>query len=135
LVTEDEATGQLSAFFGGLGLRASFSLPVTASVNEALLEFEYVDADQALSVLALIYRFRAEPRRGVIQAALAAASEANSGGGRLVLEQGRVLLLRRDFTDTIPDRRFADDVDTLAHASLLWAHEIFARAVEQAHRS
>lgn len=134
-MTEDEATCHVSAYFGGLDLHTAPSLPVTASVGEAVLEFEYVDADQALSVLALIYRFRAEPRPGVIQAALAAATEANTGGGRLVLEQDRVLLLRRDFTDAIPDRRFADDVDTLAHASLLWLDDIFSRAVEQANRS
>jgi hypothetical protein len=135
VVSEDEATGQVSAFFRGLALRASPSLPVTALVGEATLEFEYVDADQALSVLALIYRFRTEPRPGVIKAALAAAGEANTGGGRLALIEGRTLVLRRDFTDTIPDRRFADEVSALARASLLWVHDLFARAAEQANRS
>jgi len=134
-VTEDEATSQVSAFFRGLGLETTLSLPVAASIGEAFLEFGYVDAEQALSVSALIYRFQAEPRPGVVEAALAAASKANTGGGRLVLEQGRVLLLRRDFTATIPDRRWAEDVDALASASLLWVHDLFARAVEQANLS
>ena len=134
-MTEDEATCQVSAFLSGLGLGTTHSLPITASIGEAFLQFEYVDAEQALAVLAVIYRFRTEPRPGVVEAVLAAATEANTGGGRLVLEGGRALVLRRGFTDSVPDRRFADDVEVLAGASLLWVHDLFARAAEQANRS
>jgi hypothetical protein len=70
-------------------------------------------------VLAVIYRFRTEPRPGVVETALAAATEANTGGGRFVLEDGRALVLRRGFTNSVPDCRFADDVEVLAGASLL----------------
>lgn len=62
-------------------------------------------------------------------------TEANTGGGRLVLIGGRALVLRRGFTDSVPDRRFADDVEELAGASLRWVHDLFARAAEQANRS
>ncbi len=113
-MTEDEATCQVSAFFSGLGLGTTLSLPITASVGEAFVQFEYVEAEQAMAVLAVIYRFRTEPRPGVVEAVLAAATEANTGGGRLVLEGGRALVLRRGFTDSVPDRRFVDDVEGLA---------------------
>jgi hypothetical protein len=116
-------------------LDESEALRITASVGEAFVQFEYVEAEQAMAVLAVIYRFRTEPRPGVVKAVLAAATEANTGGGRLVLEGGRALVLRRGFTDSVPDRRFADDVEGLAGASLLWVHDLFARAAEQANRS
>jgi hypothetical protein len=86
-------------------------------------------------VRTLIYRFRAEPRPGVVEAVLAAATAADTGGGQLVFEDDRVVLLRRDVTETIPDRRIAEYVDALTRASLLWAHDLFPRAVENTHRS
>jgi hypothetical protein len=60
--SEDEATCQVSAFFSGLGLGTTLSLPITASVGEAFVQFEYVEAEQAMAVLAVIYRFQTEPR-------------------------------------------------------------------------
>ena len=67
-MTEDEATGQAAAFLRPLGAEASPALPVTCRIREALLTFEYDDAKQALSVLALIYRFHTEPRPAVVEA-------------------------------------------------------------------
>ena len=59
----------------------------------------------------------------------------NTGGGRLVLEDGRALVLRRDVAEPVAEQRFAGQVDALAAASLVWAHDLFARAVETVNRS
>ena len=65
----DEADAQVTALSHRLGLGTPPPLPVQAMIGEASLRFDFLDADQALSVRALIYRFRAEPRPGVLETA------------------------------------------------------------------
>ena len=133
-MTEDEAAGQVAAFLRRLGAVAPPRLPVTCRLREALLTFEYHDGEQALSVLALIYRFRTEPRAAVVEALFAAATAENTGGGHLVLDEGGALLLQRDVAGPIADESFAEEVAALAVAGLVWADDIVARAAEKANR-
>ena len=94
--------------------------------------FEYLEAERALSVLGLIYRFRAEPRPVIMEALFAEATPANTGGGRLVLAENGALLLQRDIVETSSSGAFAEHVDALVRASLVWSRDIFARAAEKA---
>ena len=131
-MTGDEAYEQVAAFLRGLGLRPPPALPAQGLVGEAFLVFEYLEAEQALSVLGLVYRFRAEPRPVVVEALFAEATPANTGGGRLVLGENGALLLQRDVVETASPGTFAVHVEALARASLVWSRDIFARAAEKA---
>lgn len=132
-MTKEEAKQTLEAFFSRLGEKASFFDGkdfAKARIGEAVVGFEYDDADGVLSCEALIYRFRREPRDEILDAAF--AEENENGGGRVVYDSENLsLYLQQDFKETIAEAEFFEQIHELAIASLRWNSEILARVAEK----
>lgn len=128
-----EAEQQIEVFFSRLGEKASFSDGkdfAKARIGEAVVGFEYDEADGVLSCEALIYRFRREPRDEILDAAF--AEENENGGGRVVYDSETLsLYLQQDFQEKIAEAEFFEQVHELAIASLCWNGEILARVAEK----
>jgi hypothetical protein len=131
-MTREEAKQQLEAFFRKLGNDAPVldeKNYVQARIGEALIGFEFDEADGVLSCEALIYRFRREPADAILDALFAEESEANSGGGRIVFDSETFsLYLQRDFAEKNGDASFYNEVSALAQASMVWNGEIVEHA-------
>lgn len=130
-MTKEEAKQTLEAFFSRLGEKASFFDGkdfAKARIGEAVIGFEYDDADGVLSGEALIYRFRREPRDEILDAAFAEGDAKENGGGRIVYDSENFsLYLQRDFTEKIDDAEFFEQIHELALASLRWNSEVLTR--------
>ena len=102
-------------------------------LGPAALYFEYDAARSALSCGALVYRFRTQPRPGVLEDFL--AENRGAGGGTLVYrEETRALLLSRTYTEALPAAEFAEDMKRLAAASLGWGAELLERVASRHER-
>lgn len=139
-MTKAEAKQQVEAFFRRLGeKKASFfdaKNYVEARIGEALIGFEFAEAEETLSAQALIYRFRKEPTDNILDAVFAEESDANNGGGRIVFNsETNTFYLQRDFTELIADNIFYENINQLAQASLRWSAEILANAAAKAGKS
>ena len=99
-------------------------------LGPAALYFEYDAARGALTCGALVYRFRARPRPGVLEDFL--QENRGAGGGTLVYrEETRALLLSRTYFETIPAGVFAEEMKRLAAASLGWGSELLERVASR----
>ncbi|HEX5709167.1 MAG TPA: hypothetical protein VFX96_17830 [Pyrinomonadaceae bacterium] len=106
-------------------------------LGRAELFFEYDEDGGVLNCAALVYRFRREPRAGVLQRFFAeeAGGAADASGGSLEYRHDtRALLLNRFYREPVPASEFAADVKRLAEASLIWADEILERVASSATR-
>lgn len=134
-MTKEEAKQMIEAFFSRLGEKASFfdgKNFAKARIGEAVVGFEYDEADGFLSCEALIYRFRREPRDEVLDAAFAEGDERENGGGRVVYDsENLALYLQRDLTEKMADAEFFEQIHELAIASLRWNSEILSRVAEK----
>jgi hypothetical protein len=136
-MTREEARQQVENFFRRLGEKnASFfddSTHVEARIGEAVIGFEYDEAEEILSAQALIYRFRKAPPDNVLDAVFAEETEASSGGGRVVFNsENFAFYLQRDFQEKIGENVFYEGINKLAQASLRWNSEILTHAAEKA---
>ena len=105
----------------------------------AELFFRYDENRRALWCGALVYRFRAEPKPGVLEAFFEEedVSDTAASGGvpeyRLeYLEATRSLLLARAYDDAPDMEEFIEDVKRLAEASLVWARDAAPRVASSA---
>jgi hypothetical protein len=107
-------------------------------LGAAELFFEYDPQRSALHCGALVYRFRGEPRPGVLEGFFEEEREGggfDTGGGALVYrEETRSLLLGRDYSEPVPGDEFARDMKRLAEASLVWAGEVMERVASRVER-
>ena len=97
-------------------------------LGEAELFFRYDEGRRALWCGALVYRFRSEPKPGVLEAFFEEEREGvdapDSGGGELEYRgDTRSLLLARTYESAPDTEEFVEDVRGLAEASLLWARD------------
>lgn len=138
-MNKDEAKQQLEAFFQELGIKASFFDDknfVKASVGEAVLGFEFAEAEGVLKAQALIYRFRNNPNPVLIEALVAEQKNSDTGGGNVRFEAGDLsLFLEKTFGEKLPDEEFYEQVNRLAQASLLWSNQILPQIAESVHSS
>jgi len=70
-MTKAEAKQQVEFFFRRLGENASFfdeQNHAEARIGEAVIGFEYDEAEEILSAQALIFRFRSEPQDNILDA-------------------------------------------------------------------
>ncbi|HEV2765128.1 MAG TPA: hypothetical protein VGV38_19250 [Pyrinomonadaceae bacterium] len=139
-MTEDEAARTLEAFLAAHGVRAELGIGRNkiggVMLGAAELFFEYESGE--LRCHALVYRFRREPKREVLEAFAQEEGRpgADTGGGRLEYRpESRALFLSRAYTVIIPEADFARDMKALADASLLWATEVAGRAADRAFHS
>lgn len=137
-MTRDEAESMLRAlagdgtaarFFGG-GDVAGLML------GAAELFFEYDAERGALACGALVYRFRSEPRPGVLEAFFeeAGGACAATGGALVYREETRALLLSRTYFEAAPAEEFAREMKRLAAASLGWGAEVLERVATRHER-
>jgi hypothetical protein len=105
-----------------------------ASIGEYQVYFEYEPANRILKCSALVYRFRDEPKPGVIEAfeAEAQGKPAAAGGG--ILEYRRAnksLFLTRSYSAGVPDEEFVEDLKRLLRASLVYGDQVLERVASK----
>jgi len=136
-MTREEAKQQLEAFFRKLGITASFFEDknfAKATVGEALIGFEFVEADGVLNAQALIYRFRKNPNPVLIEALFAEANSSDTGGGQIRFAQEDLsLFLEKTFSQKLPETEFYEQVNQLARASLIWSSQTLPQIAESVH--
>ena len=133
-MTRGEAESMLRALAGGgpggplLGGGGAAGLMLGA----AELFFEYDAGRGVLDCGALVYRFRAEPRPGVLESFFEEAGGEGAGGGALVYrEETRSLLLGRAYFEAVSGEEFAREMKRLAAASLGWGAELLERVASR----
>ena len=105
-------------------------------LGEAELFFQYDEDRHALWCGALVYRFRSEPKPGVLEAFFEEEKEdaraPDSGGGALEYRgDTRSLLLARTYESAPAPEEFVEDVRGLAEASLVWARDAVPRVASR----
>lgn len=109
---------------------------VGVMLGEAELFFRYDEVLRALWCGALVYRFRAEPKPGVLEAFFEEENEGvdvpDSGGGALEYRgDTRSLLLAKTYESAPAPEEFVEDVRVLAEASLVWARDAVPRVASR----
>lgn len=106
------------------------------TVEQSSLYFEFREQEQALECDALIYRFHAPPKAGVLESFEAeAANGVDTGGGTLVFLKGsRGLFLSRTYRSPPDAAGFESDMKRLVAASCLWSDEVLDRVSARAFR-
>ena len=131
-MTREEAESLLRALVGADASAPHFGKGDVAGVmlGPAALYFEYDAGRGSLTCGALVYRFRNAPRPGVLEDFL--EENTGAGGGLLVYrEETRALLLSRTYTEPVADEVFAEDMRSLAAASLGWGAEVLERVASR----
>lgn len=102
----------------------------------AELFFQYDENRRSLWCGALVYRFRSEPKPGVLEAFFEEEKEGvdvpGSDGALEYREETRSLLLARTYDASPAAEEFIEDVKRLAEASLLWARDAVPRVASRA---
>lgn len=100
-----------------------------AQLGEGQIYFEYHPDRRALECSALVYRFRAPPRQGVLEGFRAEArAGTDTGGGELDFEpENGGLYLSRFYGDRVPHETFVTELNTLLGASVTWAKDVLPR--------
>ncbi|HEV2861536.1 MAG TPA: hypothetical protein VGX48_11050 [Pyrinomonadaceae bacterium] len=134
-MTRDEAEAMLRALVGNVACELPLRGGGVAGVmlGTAELFFEYDAGRGALACGALVYRFRREPRPGVLEAFFEEGRGA--GAGCLVYrEETRSLLLTRTYFEAAPGEEFEREMKRLAAASLGWGAEVLERVASRHER-
>jgi hypothetical protein len=136
-MTREEAKQQMEAFFRKIGITASFFEDKThakATIGEALIGFEFVEAEGVLNAQALIYRFRNSPNQKVVEAILAEQQNSDTGGGNVNFDsEDFSLFLEKSFSEKLADEEFYKQINDLARASLIWSSQILPQIAEKVH--
>ena len=132
-LNRDDAVRMIQGFFKSHGLDSpglNESNLGGASVGDDQVYFEYQPAHRILRCSALVYRFRDEPKPGVIEGFKAEVDEKpNSAGGGILEYQpvNKGLYLTRSYNDGIPDEEFADDLKRLMSAARVYGDQVLDR--------
>jgi hypothetical protein len=135
-MTRDEAQRLVQNFMKALG-QPSEGLNMQgfggAMIGDAQLYFEYQFDPQVLEASALIYKFRDEPKPGVIDGFRAEEkSGTDTGGGKVDYEmENRSLFLSREYSTPPSDEAFKEDMQRLVQASLVWGDEVLDRVASR----
>lgn len=136
-MTREEAKQQLEAFFRKIGITASFFEDknfAKATIGEALIGFEFVEAEGILNAQALIYRFRNSPNQKVVEAIFTEQKNSDTGGGNVNFDsEDFSLFLEKSFTEKISGEEFYKQINDLARASLIWSSQILPQIAEKVH--
>ena len=139
-MTRDDAERSLRSLFDAHGVSAGRVFDgkdvVGVMLGGAELFFQYDGGRRSLWCGALVYRFRAEPRPGLLEAFFAEEEEGtaapDSGGALEYREETRSLLLAKTYGDAPAPEEFAEDVTRLAESSLAWARNVVPRVASRA---
>ena len=105
-----------------------------AVVGEHQIYFEYQPHKELLKCRALVYRFQAEPRPGVIEAFKQEeqTASADTGGGTVDYEpENKGLYLSREYAETVSDEEFAESLGELMKASRVYGDEVLDRVASK----
>jgi hypothetical protein len=125
-MTRDDAVRMIQGYFKSLGLDSpglNENNLGGAFVGEYQVYFEYQPTRQRLKCSALVYRFRDEPKPGVIEAfkAQERGIMAPKGSGTLKYEPAnKGLYFIRFYTERASDEEFARDLAGLMRASAVY---------------
>jgi hypothetical protein len=103
------------------------------AVEGAQLYFEWRDKEQALECSALIYKFRDNPKPGIVEGFQAEQKAGtDTGGGTVDYEpENKSLFLSRTYTQAPPQTAFIEDMKKLMKASLVWGDEVLDRVASK----
>ena len=128
-MTREEANGMVQAFFRAHAVESpglNENNLGGAAVGDSQIYFEYEPLKQSLKCSALVYRFQAEPRPGVIEGFKAA--ESDTGGGKVDYEpENKGLYLSHDYSETVTDEQFVADLESLMKASKVYGGDVLDR--------
>ena len=139
-MTRGEAERLLRSLADAYGVSAGRLLDgkdvVGVMLGGAELFFQYDEGRRALWCGALVYRFRAEPKPGVLEAFFEEEKEVvdvpDSGGGALEYREAtRSLLLARTYESAPDAEEFVEDMKSLAESSLAWARDAVPRVASR----
>lgn len=136
-LNRDDAVRMIQGFFKSHGVDSpglNESNLGGAAIGEGQVYFEYQPADRILKCSALVYRFRDEPRPGVIEAfeAEAQGKTADTGGGILEYQRAnKGLFLTRSYSAGVPAEEFAEDLKQLLKASLVYGDQVLDRVASK----
>lgn len=104
-----------------------------AMVGGAQLYFEHHEDTQQLECSALVYRFREDPKPGVIDGFRGEAQEGtDSGGGEVDFEpESKSLFLSRTYAQMPVGSTFAKEMERLMKASLDWGTTVLDRVASR----
>jgi hypothetical protein len=103
------------------------------SIGEEALYFEYVPEAGTLSVMALVYRFRAMPRPAVLEAFRAVEKGEDKGGGAFDYQApSKSVLLSRAYQAAPAAARLKKDVEHLVAAARRWREEVVPKVAVRA---
>jgi hypothetical protein len=140
-VTRDHAVRLIRSFGRSMGVEgAGLNKNDTGGLllGEGELFFEYHRAlftmeEPSLQCSALIYRFRDEPRDGLIDAFKAEeAGGTPTGGGTIEYDSAtKGLFLTRAYVRTVDEKAFREDMTRLVRAGRRWGNEVLARVSQR----
>jgi hypothetical protein len=134
-LNRDDAVRMIRGFFKSHGVDSpglNESNLGGASIGEYQVYFEYEPANQTLKCSALVYRFRDEPKPGVIEAFEAEEKSADAGGGFLEYQRvNKGLYLTRSYADVVSDEEFAEDLKRLMNASMIYGDQVLDRVASK----
>ncbi len=136
-MTRDEAQQLARAVLAAAGQPESVGLNPQGfggvAVDNAQLYFEWHEDKQELECSALVYKFRDNPKPGVIEGFEAEQKAGtDTGGGTVDFEpENKSLFLSRFYTQAPPQPVFVDDMKRLMKASLVWGGEVMDRVASR----
>jgi hypothetical protein len=137
-VTRDEAVAAVQALYQAFdpaaktrGLNAQNVGGV--SIGTESLYFEYEPSAGTLSVMALIYRFRAKPKPAVMEAFRTVEKDEDKGGGKLDYQApSKSMLLSRAYSAPPAAARLKKEAEQLVLAARRWREEIVPKVAARA---
>lgn len=107
------------------------------AIEGAQLYFEWHDEEQALECSALIHKFSASPKPGILEAfQQEQTAGTDTGGGTVDYEpENNSLFLSRTYTQAPPQTAFIEDMKRLMRASLVWGDEVLDRVASRVFKS
>jgi hypothetical protein len=136
-MTRDEAQQLARAVLAAAGQPESVGLNPQGfggvATDNAQLYFEWHEEKQELECSALIYKFRDNPKPGIIEGFQAEQKAGtDTGGGTVDFEpENKSLFLTRTYTQAPPHPIFVDDMKRLMKASLVWGDEVMDRVASR----
>lgn len=103
------------------------------SIGEEALYFEYVPEAGTLSVMALVYRFRAMPKPAVLEAFRAVEKGEDKGGGTFDYQApSKSVLLSRAYSAAPAAAKLKKDTEQLLAAARRWREEVVPKVAAKA---
>lgn len=128
-MNRDDAVRMIQGFFKSHGVDSpglNESNLGGARIGEEQVYFEYEPAERTLKCSALVYRFRDDPKPGVIEVFETEAE--NTGGGVLEYQPvNKGLYLTRSYDQVVADEEFVDDLKRLLQAGRVYGDQVLDR--------